>query len=314
MYTPKTNLKKSSRKRNTSKKVSSNKETDDEDLEIVYGESSDDDEMLNMIRSVSDIVHNRKRPKNTLKEFEELNETLKKKLKLRLKKNKEVICEQKSEECEPESEEDVYTPNGVDAYMLFGSPLKEPVETEDEPEHEESDNQWNIQIKKIPDIEESVLVDDIEEVSELSELGSFGQKDLALDLSIPVPANESHLGNALLDRHLISESIQIIDQLAPSETSSGFVYEVKEIEGRVSKHTLIKEELAERKVQLPSFQSVSQSRPSVVYSLQVPSDYNNYVEEVQQEIVTESCNKETQEESLHSDLFTRETDECILGD
>uniref|UniRef100_A0A1B6KX87 Myb-like domain-containing protein n=1 Tax=Graphocephala atropunctata TaxID=36148 RepID=A0A1B6KX87_9HEMI len=261
----------------------------DSDLEDTCSESSLDDENLKFLKMVKETQSGR-RPKLTtkLEEYEEINETLRQKL-----------------QRQSDSEEE-YVPNGPDADMLFGDPIQVPDE-----------GQWNVKITNLPNIEETVLLNETaEDVSELSGLGSFGQNESALDLSMPVRANiqkellrEGPTNCSLLNRNLISESIQIMDELTSDiqHDDSAYTTEkpIPEVILSDSNIPLPSFESMSRSP-LPSFESMSRSRLPLVYPVQV-SDVS---------VSCEGANEMRESSIVKTIGFPNfyNSEECILGD
>lgn len=256
------------KKRKTTRKKTVKVETDSSDNPELESES--EDEGLKMIRMVKQVSSGRIiKPSTKLEEYEEMNETLRKSLK---------------RNSDDEFDEDSYSflPG---AQMLFGEPEIEANPTQD------PDENITFQIPTVPSIEQLVPKSNFEEVSEISELGSFGQNDSVLDLSVPVRANITR--DMLLNRHIISESIQIIDQLTENQETSEVVL------GNENAMEDIHEIL-------PSFETVDRNRPPVIYSLQTSCHPKPQSAQDVHDDDDDSCAVET---TLHNN-----SEECILGD
>lgn len=234
-----------------------------EQLHVDFDSSSDDDDDMGLLNVIKQTRFGRL-PKRTtkLEEYEEINETLKKKL-----------------QRESDLEEDGYVPNGPDAQMLFGTPLPHLSPTGPE-EHNEI---MDFQITALPTIEETVLGDEnFTDVSEISELGSFGQNDSALDLTLPVRSSvETRLysqrpdNNPLLNSQMIAQSFHIVDQLTSNVQSNEDFCENKDVSLLEAVNN--DEVQPKTKIPLPSFESVSHARPSMMYPVETnptPMEYN----------------------------------------
>lgn len=272
---------------------------EEEQLQIDFDSSSEDDDIsiLNVVRQ----TRFGRLPKRTskLEEYEEINETLKQKL-------------------QRESDaEDGYVPNGPDAQMLFGTPL--PGDPTAEPE--EHSELMDFQITHVPTIEETVLEDEnFTDVSEISDLGSFGQNESALDLTLPIRSSvETRLYsqrpdiNPLLNSQMIAQSFQIVDQLTSNMQNDVDFCENK---GNVSlSDTVNCEEVRSRmKIPLPSFESVSHARPSMVYPVEtdhIPMEYD-----LQSEVILPENASDTHRILINYYNSTEEdyAQEVIIGD
>lgn len=265
MYKPPVKKRKTKRKKETVKLESDS----GEDLDF---ESESEEEGLKVVKMVKQVSSGRIiKPSTKLEEYKEMNETLRKKLK---------------RNSDDEVEEDSYAffPG---AQMLFGEPMHS--ETEPLPTQALSED-ITFQIPTVPSIEQTLMTkSNIEEVSEISELGSFGQNDSALDLSVPVRASITK--EMLLNRQIISESIQIIDQLTENQETSEVVL------GSESAMEDVHEVL-------PSFDTVDRTR-SGVYSLQ-----SSHQTDMQgsQEVLDEGNS------NIVQIIHYNNSEECILGD
>lgn len=288
------------RKRKKPCKKESADSGEEEQLQIDF-DSSSEDEDISILNVVKQTCFGRL-PKRTskLEEYEEINETLKQKL----QRESDV--------------EDGYVPNGLDAQMLFGTPL--PGDSTAEPgEHCEL---MDFQITNVPTIEETVLEDEnFTDVSEISDLGSFGQNESALDLTIPArPSVETRLYsqrpdiNPLLNSQMIAQSFQIVDQLTSNMQSNEDFCENKGNVGLLD--AVNHEEVRSRmKIPLPSFESVSHARPSMMYPVEtgnhIPMGYD-----LQSEVILPENASETHRILINYYNSTEEdyAQEVIIGD
>lgn len=221
-------------------------------------------------------------------------------------------------QCESDGEDpDGYVPNGPDAQMLFGTPLPGDPTSEAE-EHSEL---MDFQITDVPTIEETVLQDEnFTDVSEISDLGSFGQSDSALDLTLPVRSSvETRLysqrpdNNPLLNSQMIAQSFQIVDQLTSNmQSNEGFC----DSKGNVSlldavNHDEIRSKM---KIPLPSFESVSHARPSMMYPVETNRITMEY--DLQNEVIVPENATETHRILINYYNSTAEdyAQEVIIGD
>lgn len=288
----------------------------DEELVLSNSDSPEDDNIsaFRWSESQSRQVH-RRNTTTTLNECAEINETLKKKLaceKATTMNGGGTVKDKLGFELDSE---DIYIPNNPTAYQLFGSPLRDPVDEvsvcDNEPAHEDNERSWNIVISTLPSLEETVLPDNVEDVSELSELGSFGQNDTALDLSTSIRSEIfsdgiRHVEHSLLDGNLISQSFKIIDQLTLNENNN----EIRNIKENNSDTDLTDDETNENKIRLPSFELVNRSLPSSTYPHQVPYDTNTYHKKslpdatnVNQTKESNDCHPNIQETQGNSNLY-----------
>ncbi|XP_054278267.1 uncharacterized protein LOC128996812 [Macrosteles quadrilineatus] len=281
--------------------------SDEEDINNVDSDecelATNEARLLKMIKMQATGGVRKYRPKHPkkLKEYEEINETLKTQLK----------------DIDSDISDDEYTPNG-----LFHSPVRDPF-----PEDQDKDtNQWSMEVTTSCGVENILLLKNVQGDPNLSELSTVEQNESAQDLSSSLPTSvregrQSGHKSTILNRHFISESIQIIDQLTANENlnENSDNTSHKQNEGQSSRPSRVDEEPRESLIPLPSFESMNRSHRTVCYDLENQYDLalhggdNVHVCETNSSSTQVLVIEEDENNVNRKEIFSRPSEEAILG-
>lgn len=279
--------------------------SEEEDINIVDSDegelATNEVRLLEMIKMQATGGVRKYKHSKKLKEYEEINETLKTQLK----------------DIDSDISDDEYTPNG-----LFRSPVRDPF-----PEDQDKDtNQWSMEVTTSCGVENILLMKNVEGGPNLSELSTVEQNESAQDLSSSLPTSmregrQSEHKSSILNRHFISESIQIIDQLTANENlnENSDNTSHKQNEGQSSRPSQVDEEPSESLIPLPSFESMSRSHRTVCYDLENQYDLALHGGDDVQFCETNSSStqvlviEEDENNVNRKEIFSRPSEEAILG-